>query len=311
MKKEPIVYIILPIYNGEKYFLEQLMSIYHQTYTNWYLIIINDWSTDSSESIAKKFIKDYDLHDKVKILKKENWGLNSGIQKWLEEVKRICNINKSDNLVAYCDCDDIWTRNKLAVQVEYMVSHPECGLLYCNLLMIDENWRLTDIQLWDKYYNSGDFIHISTIWIFCIATTMIFKSEYIDDIVPMPTYPWMAQDIRTLMVLSLLGVKILYLNKKLCYYRKLNTWMQWKLESKPKNIQNQTRMNYFIFLKKRFSDMDVVSYVHQYNYDRYIKWYNKWYSLITIYLLMLFKYPKIFFLWLKAVLCRKIFNYKI
>ncbi len=304
MKKNPLVYIILPVYNWENYFLEQLMSLYYQNYTNWFLIIVNDWSTDSSEIIAKDFIFHYNLHNKIKILRKKNWWLNSAIQRWLEEVKKMCDIHKSDSLISYCDCDDIWTRNKLSVQVEYMNNHSECWLLYSNLLMINEYWELTDIQLWDKYYNSGDFVHISTIWIFCIAGTIIFRSEYIDDVIPMPRHPWMAQDVRTLIVLSLLGVKIHYLNKKIFYYRKLNTWLQWKLESRSKDIQNQTRINYFTFLKERFSDMDIVSYVYQYNYDRYIKWYNKWYSQFIVYFLILFKYPKIFFLWLKAVLYR-------
>ena len=307
MNINPTVYIVLPVYNWEKYFLEQLMSLYHQIYTNWFLIIVNDWSTDSSEKIAKKFIKDYDLHDKVKILKKENWGLNSAIQRWLEEVKKMCDINKSDNLVAYCDCDDIWTRNKLSVQVEYMVNHPECGLLYCNLSKINEYWELTGILLLNNCYNEENFIYISTIWIYCLAWTLIFNSKHINDILPMPTYPWLAQDMWTFIVLSLLGVKIDYLNKNLFYYRKLDTWLQHTLESKPKHIQNQTWMNYFIFLKKRFPDIDVVSYVYKYNYDRYIKWYNKWYSSITIYCLMLFKYPKIFLSWLKSFLYEKIY----
>ena len=84
MKKNlsPLVYIILPIYNWERYFLEQLISIYHQNYKNRYLIIVNDWSTDSSEEIASKFISDYKLKDKVKIIRKENWWLNSAITRW-------------------------------------------------------------------------------------------------------------------------------------------------------------------------------------------------------------------------------------
>lgn len=161
MRKNPTVYIVLPVYNGENYFLEQLMSLYYQTYENWYLIIINDWSTDSSENIAKKFVKDYNLHDKVKIFKKKNWGLNSAITRWFEEIKKLCDIDNIDNLVSYCDCDDIRTREKLAIQVKYMVDNPECWLSYHNMVGIDGNGILIKSSyVWDYYYHKEDFIYV-------------------------------------------------------------------------------------------------------------------------------------------------------
>jgi rhamnosyltransferase len=55
------IFIILPVFNGEKYILEQLISIYNQTRTNWKLIFINDYSSDESVNIIKKFAVDYDL----------------------------------------------------------------------------------------------------------------------------------------------------------------------------------------------------------------------------------------------------------
>ena len=308
MKKNPLVYIILPVYNWEKYFLEQLMSIYHQTFTNRFLIIVNDGSKDSSEDIAKQFIEDYSLYDKVKILKKENWGLNSAIQRWLEEIKKMCDVNKSNSLISYCDCDDIWTKNKLSVQVEYMTQHPECGLLYHNLYLINEHWELLQSSFCWNYHN-GDFLYITTMWICCVAWTIVFRSKYIDNILPLPTQQWMAQDAWTIFVLSLLKIEIHYLNKNLSYYRKLWNWLQSSLESKPKSVQNNIRFNYFLALEKRYPSKDV-SYVKKYIYDRFIKWYGKWYSLLRIYLLMLFKYPKIFFLWIKSFICREISRYK-
>ena len=90
MSKDPLVYIVLCVYNWEKYFLEQLMSLYYQNYTNWYLIIVNDWSSDNSENIARDFISHYNLHDKVMVINKENWWLNSAITVWLKEIKKRC-----------------------------------------------------------------------------------------------------------------------------------------------------------------------------------------------------------------------------
>ena len=284
------------------------MSLYYQDYTNWFLIIVNDWSTDSSESIAKDFISHYNLHDKVKILKKENWWVNSAIQKWLEEVKKMCDIYKSNSFISYCDCDDIWVRNKLSVQVEYMIQHPECGLVFHNMLLVNKYWECRNRTFLQGYYHNEDFLYVATMWNIP-APSMMFKSKYINNLLPMPTQQWMAQDVWTALVLSLIKVKIRYLNINLYYYRQLPTWLLNSIVSKPKYIQNQIKLNYLLALEKMYPNEEDIKYVKQYTYDRFIKRYNKGYPLIAIYLLMLFKYPKIFFLWVKSFLYRRFYSY--
>lgn len=55
--KEKLVSIVLPVYNGERYVAEAIDSVLEQTYTNWELIIVNDCSTDSTESIVSDYQK--------------------------------------------------------------------------------------------------------------------------------------------------------------------------------------------------------------------------------------------------------------
>jgi glycosyltransferase involved in cell wall biosynthesis len=52
---KPLVSILIPVYNGEKYLEECLDSIVHQTVQNWECIIVNDGSTDTSLSIIEKY----------------------------------------------------------------------------------------------------------------------------------------------------------------------------------------------------------------------------------------------------------------
>ena len=49
--QSPLVSIVLPVYNGEKYLAESLESVFAQTYQNWELVIINDGSTDGTENL--------------------------------------------------------------------------------------------------------------------------------------------------------------------------------------------------------------------------------------------------------------------
>ena len=148
----PLIYIVLPIYNWEKYFLEQLMSIYHQNYKKWYLIIVNDWSTDNSEKIAKKFISDYDLKHKVRIIYKKNWGLNSAITKCLEEIKKLCDTKNTNELICYCDCDDVRTREKLETQAKYMIDNPDIWVSYHDVAIINENTVITKFSIASHIY---------------------------------------------------------------------------------------------------------------------------------------------------------------
>lgn len=311
MKKNlsPLVYIILPIYNWERYFLEQLISIYHQNYKNRYLIIVNDWSTDSSEEIASKFISDYKLKDKVKIIRKENWWLNSAITRWFEEIKNLCDIHNTDNLIAYCDCDDIWTREKLSLQVRYMIDHPNCWLTFHDASKIDENWILIKSSMLKTIYKNmiyeknKSFIYLSTFWTYIIATEMMFKIKYIDDLLPMPLWFQDPQDYWTYLVLSLLKVEIWYIDKPLAYYRSGHSSMQKKIKAQDHVNRGKITINILKFLQKRFPNKNI-STIISYNEDRLINRVDKWYCLIHIYILMLFKYPEIFWIGFKAQIYR-------
>ncbi|MBR3584860.1 MAG: glycosyltransferase family 2 protein [Oscillospiraceae bacterium] len=52
---QPLISIVLPVYNGEKYLRQSIDSVLDQTYTNWELLIIDDGSTDASAQIAQEY----------------------------------------------------------------------------------------------------------------------------------------------------------------------------------------------------------------------------------------------------------------
>lgn len=55
IESSPIVTVLMPVYNAEKYLAEAINSILNQTFTNYELLIINDGSTDKSEEIILKY----------------------------------------------------------------------------------------------------------------------------------------------------------------------------------------------------------------------------------------------------------------
>lgn len=292
--RTPLVFIILPIFNGEKYFLEQLISIYNQNYENRFLIIVNDWSTDQSEYIAKQFINNYSLNNKAIIINKSNWWVNSAIETGLNEILKMNPENNS--LVAFCDADDQWMRNKLEVQVEFMLKNKNCNLSYHDLVVVDENNNLKNKSIiknssnlmWNPYNIS--FIQ-SALCSHLTSTELMFRVEDINTILPMPSWYRMYQDYWINIVYSLLWKNIMFIDKPLSFYRKwhasLSSQEKWQVLKNFKSFYHQ-----FEFLEKKYP-YDKVKYLKNYYHDR-LKWLSKNTSLIKTFFLIFIKYPKIF-----------------
>mgnify|MGYP001285621286 CR=1 FL=1 len=101
--------IILPTYNSKKYIEEAINSVLNQTFRTWKLIIIDDGSTDSTIELAKKFLADNRI--KIKKLKK-----NKGQAFCRNLALRYSN----SKYIAFIDADDIWEKNKLKKQIQFM-----------------------------------------------------------------------------------------------------------------------------------------------------------------------------------------------
>ncbi|MDE5695822.1 MAG: glycosyltransferase family 2 protein [Lachnospiraceae bacterium] len=109
-EKYGLVSVIMPAYNCEKYIGESIDSVLNQTYAFLELIIVNDASTDDTKKIILEYCKKdnrifmYDLHT--------NSGAAAARNKAIEMAK--------GKFIAFLDSDDIWKRNKLEKQIEFM-----------------------------------------------------------------------------------------------------------------------------------------------------------------------------------------------
>jgi glycosyltransferase involved in cell wall biosynthesis len=113
----PLISVLLPVYNAEKYLNEAINSILFQTFTNFELIIINDGSSDRSEEIIFSF-----SDDRINYIKNEtNLGL-------IETLNKGISLSKGKYL-ARMDNDDISMPERLEKQVAFMESNPEVGVL--------------------------------------------------------------------------------------------------------------------------------------------------------------------------------------
>lgn len=118
MQMKPLVTVLMPVYNAEKYLSEAIDSILTQTYKNIEFLIINDGSTDNSESI----ILDYQSKNSTIVYIKNETNM-----------KLIATLNKGVRMakgkyILRMDADDISKPFRIENQVEYMETHPAVGV---------------------------------------------------------------------------------------------------------------------------------------------------------------------------------------
>ena len=131
---EGLVSIIMPSYNTALYIEETIQSVLNQTYSNWELIIVDDCSNDNTDEVLEK-IKDPRIH----YLKNEkNSGAAVSRNKALREAK--------GQWIAFLDSDDLWMRNKLEKQIQFMEENGY-AFSYTNYEEIDVNGNKTGVTV--------------------------------------------------------------------------------------------------------------------------------------------------------------------
>lgn len=117
-----MISILLSAYNGEKYIIEQLKSIYDQTLQPDEVIIIDDNSSDNTYSMCEGFIKQYGLTDKWKLIPN---NINKG---WKYNFHYGVKYTKGD-IIFFSDQDDIWLKTKIQLSIDILKSNPKINVL--------------------------------------------------------------------------------------------------------------------------------------------------------------------------------------
>ncbi|MBN1474652.1 MAG: glycosyltransferase [Syntrophaceae bacterium] len=111
---KPLVSIIIPVYNGEKYIEEAIKSALNQTYSSIEIIVVDDGSTDKGAELVKKY--------PVILIQQKNRGISGA---------RNTGINSSrGDFIALLDQDDLFKPHKIETEVEFLKNHSEYCMVY-------------------------------------------------------------------------------------------------------------------------------------------------------------------------------------
>jgi teichuronic acid biosynthesis glycosyltransferase TuaG len=138
-----MVSIITPVYNCEEFLEECIQSVLNQTLKDWELILVDDCSTDSSSIIINKYVA---LDSRIKL-----YSLNKNVGAGIARNKGI-EISR-ERFIAFLDSDDYWHRNKLKLQIEYMIQE-NIDFSYTNFFELDKEDKVSKIILTPKSVNS-------------------------------------------------------------------------------------------------------------------------------------------------------------
>ena len=110
--QQPLVSVIIPVYNGARFLRAALESVFAQTYRPLEVIVVDDGSVDDSGAIAQSF-------PEVHYIRQENQGVAAARNNAIEVAR--------GEFLAFLDQDDLWRPEKLKAQVGYLLDNPDLG----------------------------------------------------------------------------------------------------------------------------------------------------------------------------------------
>lgn len=244
-EKQPLVSIITPSYNSEKYIRETVKSVQEQTYTNWEMIIVDDCSKDNSRAVLEELANE---EERVKIhFLQENSGAAVARNTAIRLAK--------GKYIAFLDSDDKWKPNKLQTQLEFMQKN-DYAFTFSGYDLMNEDGELLGKSV--KIPESIDYQGLlkNTI-IGCL--TVIVDKEKVGDF-QMPNIR-ARQDLALWLLIMKRGFKAYGLQQSLAIYRSVPG-------SVSSNKVNMLKKNWHVY--RKIEKLNVVSaswYIFNYAFN--------------------------------------------
>jgi glycosyltransferase involved in cell wall biosynthesis len=122
---KPLVSVIIPVYNGERFISDAVDNVLGQNYPSVELIIVDDGSTDKTGEIVKQFPAD------IRYLRQENAGPASARNRGIR--------NASGEFLTFLDVDDLWPENNLNLLTNEMFQEPDTEIIHGYAQLMEYN----------------------------------------------------------------------------------------------------------------------------------------------------------------------------
>ena len=131
----PLVSVIIPAYNGDRYIAEAVESVLIQNYPSFEIIVVDDGSTDRTSEVLQPY------RSRIRYLSQSNQGVAAARNRGIEAAE--------GELIALLDQDDCFLPNKLTAQVAVFTAHPTVAVVNSGWQLIDADGNLiSQIEPW-------------------------------------------------------------------------------------------------------------------------------------------------------------------
>lgn len=248
----PLVSVIMPAYNTEKYISEAIDSILNQTYKNFELFIIDDCSTDRTVEIIKTY---NDARIRF-IYNEKNYGLVYSLNKCINLAK--------GKYIARMDSDDVSLPERLSEQVEFMELKPDVSI-------IGTAFRYSDTKEVVQHPEGNDLIKIQLLnnTAFGHPTVMIRKNDLINTNLFYDHSFFPAEDYELWTRMAEKGLKMANLPTVGLIYRRHNAQISSSKQEQQSLLTENIRQKHRAFYFREVLDSKEVDFIGNYSLSIY------------------------------------------
>src|SRR4028119_632681 len=247
VNRTPLISVIIPAYNADRYILQAVESALCQTFTNLEIIVVDDGSTDRTHQVLQPYL------DRIRYIYQENQGAaiarNHG-----------CQLAKGEFL-AFLDADDYFLPSKLEKQVACFDADPTLDMVQTGWLMVDEKGReISAVKPWQQ----APKLDLESFILYkCVRpSAMLLRRKWWEYLGGFDSGLPPTEDLDFALRLALKGCKAIWLEEILTCYRQHDT----NLMSSGFPLMKNTE----ILMEKFFARLDVPQSICQLkNQERY------------------------------------------
>lgn len=164
------VSVIIATYNHAKYLPRAIDSVLEQTYQDFEIIVIDDGSTDNTKAACERYSDKYP--NKVKYFYQQNSGPAAARNKGIKKA--------SGEYAAFLDADDLWMKEKLQIQIEFLEKNRDISFVYGKAKVLDESGNQIGIK--PERYQQHDFSKLILDWGHFPMMTVVVRKECFDKV---------------------------------------------------------------------------------------------------------------------------------
>jgi glycosyltransferase involved in cell wall biosynthesis len=168
MNESPLVSVVIPAYNASKWIAETLESVLRQDFRDFEVIVVDDGSTDDTARVVTGF------GERVCFIRKNNGGTGSARNVGIRAAR--------GEYIAFVDADDLWTKEKLRLQVD-LLKRMGLAWVYCDAFVFDDasGERMYRFRNLARQYD-GDILERLFLGNFIPSPTVVIRKSVFENV---------------------------------------------------------------------------------------------------------------------------------